>query len=55
MFFLSTNITKPDMEKHQNRQNKESRTQNFLCCPTMLGSKLLRNSQFQQTPNFFKV
>ena len=30
MFFLSTNITKIDMKKCQNRQNRETRTQIFF-------------------------
>ena len=55
MFSLSSNITKIDMKKYQNRRNRETRTQNFLHRPTMVGGKLLQNSQFQQTPNFFKV
>ena len=54
MFFLSTNITKIDMKKCQNRQNRETRTQNFLHHPTVIGTKLLWNSQFQQMSNFFK-
>ena len=56
MFILSTNITKTDMKKKsQNRWNSEIRTQNFLRRPTMVGGKFLGNSQFRQTPNFFKV
>ena len=55
MFFLSTNITKIDMKKCQNRRNRETRTQNFLRRPTMVSGKFLGNSQFQQTSNFFEV
>ena len=55
MFFLSTNITKIDMKKYQNRQNRETRTQDFFRHPTVVGGKLLGNPQFQQTLDFFKV
>ena len=55
MFFLSTNITKIDKKKCQNRRNRETRTQNFLLHPTMVGGNFLGNSQFQQMPNFFEV
>ena len=43
------------MKKYQNRQNRETRTQDFFQHPTMVGGKLLGNSQFQQMLNFFKV
>ena len=55
LFFLSTNITKIDMKKCQIRRNRETRAQNFLRRPIIVGGKFLGNSQFQQTPNFFKV
>ena len=55
VFFSSTNITKIDMKKCQNRRNRETRTQNFLRRPTMVSGKFLGNSQFQQTSNFFEV
>ena len=42
------------MKKCQNRRNRETRTQNFLCRPTIVGGKFLGNSQLEQTPNFFK-
>ena len=43
------------MKKCQNSRNREARTQNFLRRPTMVTSKFLENSQFQQTLNFVKV
>ena len=43
------------MKKCQNRRNSETKTQNFLRPPTMVGGKSLGNSQFQQTPNFLEV
>ena len=41
-------------KKCQNRRNRETRTQNFIRRPTMVGGTFLGNSQFKQTPNFLK-
>ena len=52
--FFCPLTTKIDMKKCQNKWNRETRTQNFLRRPTMVGGKFLGNCQSQQTRNFLK-
>ena len=53
MFSLSTNLTKIDMKKCQNKRNRETRTQTFSSPPNHGGRQVVKKFPIPTNAEFF--